>query len=729
MNKLFTTLLVLVTGILFGQATLPSTWSFTTTSFPAGWTATGTGFYTGSGNTPPALRLDNTGDNLVIWYAGSAGPVTYYITGNSFSGGTFEVQESINGNTWTTMRTFTSNMPSNYTMFTDQPAAASRYVRFNYTTKVSGNVGLDDVSIAAPAAGPQQEINVLSNAQTVLSGGSIWTSSAVSSTTSFTLTVENLGTQNALNIASSVISGTNAAEFVVQSAPSVVNTLSTGNIVIDFTPTAAGTRVATLTITNDDSDEGSYVINLFGAGGGLASEPNAPTNLNFTNVKSYRFQTNWTASSPAADGYIVLRKNGSAVTDAPVDGTTYTVGDYIGTSQVAYIGTSTTTWINYVGASTQYGIAVFAYNGPGSFRNYTNAAPLNNAVTSSGSMQPSNYYNAINTTSTTFVNDLTLLTNPHTDRFYSNYGPYMVTKFWARDTTNGQRVVTCVYSGENLVYTEPFAWVTFSREHTYSFSWMPSNPNTNTPEYSDYFNLYPVNQDDANAVRSNYPLGEVVNVTFSYLGSKYGQDANGRTVYEPRDDQKGDAARSLFYMATCYNSTVADWSFPNPISTSIMYGQDQNLLKAWHYQDLPDAREIAKNDYIDSLQGNRNPFIDSVNYACYIDFNTMVKINAPTLPCSNSTIGIGEVNQEAVVLNAMPNPAVENFMIYVSALENTTGVLQVIDVQGKVINEQTVGLNSGTSAFSFDCKNWNSGMYTIRIQTENQVFLTRMIKN
>jgi hypothetical protein len=258
---------------------------------------------------------------------------------------------------------------------------------------------------------------------------------------------------------------------------------------------------------------------------------------------------------------------------------------------------------------------------------------------------------------------------------------------------------------------------------------MPSNPNTNTPEYSDYFNLYPVNQNDANAVRSNYPLGEVVTVTNTYLGAKYGQDANGRTVYEPRDDQKGDAARSLFYMATCYNSTVADWSFPNPISTSIMYGQDQNLLKAWHYQDLPDAREIAKNDYIDSLQGNRNPFIDSVNYACYIDFNTMVKINAPTLPCSNSTIGIGEVNQEAVVLNAMPNPAVENFMIYVSALENTTGGLQVIDVQGKVINEQTVVLNSGTSAFSFDCKNWNSGMYTIRIQTENQVFLTRMIKN
>lgn len=729
MNKLVTALLVFASSMLLGQATLPSAWSFATTSFPAGWTATGTGFYTGSGNTPPALRLDGTGDNLVIWYAGSAGPLTYYISGNSFSGGTFEVQESVNGNTWTTLRTFTTNMPTSYTMFTDQPAAASRYVRFNYTTKVSGNVGLDDVSIAAPAAGPQQEINILYNAQTVLSGGSVWAGVAVNNTVSLSFLIENLGTVNALNISSAVITGTNASEFVLQAFPSTVNAMSTSAFAIDFTPTAAGTRVATLTITNDDSDEGSYVINLYGAGGGLASEPNAPTNLNFSNVKSYRFQTNWTASTPAADGYLVLRRNGGAVTDVPVDGMTYSVGDYIGSSQVAYVGTGSSTWINYVGASSQYGVAVFAYNGPGAFRNYTDANALANVVTSSGSMQPANYYSGITTSSATFVTDLSALTNPHTDKFYSNYGPYMVTKFWARDTTAGQRVVTCVYSGENLVYTEPFAWVTFSREHTFSFSWMPSNPNTNTPEYSDYYNLYPVNQDDANAIRSNYPLGEVVTPSFTYLGAKYGQDANGRTVYEPREEQKGDAARSIFYMATCYNSTTANWSFPNPISTSIMYGQDQNLLKAWHYQDLPDAREIAKNDYIDSLQGNRNPFIDSVNYACYIDFYTMSKINGPTLPCSNSTIGISEVNQQPIVLNTMPNPADDNFMLYVSASENKTGVMQVVDVQGKVIDEQIVVLNSGTSAYSFDCKNWNSGMYTIRIQTENQVFLTRMIKN
>ena len=47
---------------VIAQTTLPTTWSFTTTTFPNGWTTLGTAYYTGSGNTPPALKLDNTVD-------------------------------------------------------------------------------------------------------------------------------------------------------------------------------------------------------------------------------------------------------------------------------------------------------------------------------------------------------------------------------------------------------------------------------------------------------------------------------------------------------------------------------------------------------------------------------------------------------------------------------------------------------------------------------------------
>jgi hypothetical protein len=718
MRKLVTAIFAVFATAAVAQTTLPTSWSFTTATYPNGWTASGTAFYTGSGNTPPACKLDGTGDYMEIWFASAPGPLSYYIAGNGFAGGTFEVQESVNGTTWTTMRTFTTNLPSaTYTQFTDNPQAASRYVRFFYTQKVSGNVGLDDVNLAAAAAGPQQEIDCFYTSAQVITGGNIWVSGPVSTNTAFQIDVENNGTVNTLNISSAVISGTNAADFTVNSAPTTIAANGTAPIAITFNPSAAGTRIATLTINSDDADEPAYVININGAAGGFATEPTAPaTNLTFTNVKSYRFQTNFTAAAGSPDGYIVLRRDDAAVTDIPVDGQTYMIGDMIGSSKVAYVGSGTSFWANNVGASQDYYFAVFPYNGPGAYRNYLTTSPLSGSAVSSGSMQPSNYYNGINTGASSFVSDLTALTNPHTDKFYSNYGPYMVSLFWARDTIAGQRVVTCVYSGEQFLYTEPFAWTMFSREHTYCHSWMPTFPSSNGPEYSDYFNLYPANQNDANAIRSNYPLGEVVNVNYTYLGCKYGTDVNGRTVFEPRDEQKGDAARSIFYMATCYNTANQNWGLPNPISTSIMYGQDQDLLKRWHYQDLPDAREIAKNDFLDSLQGNRNPFIDSVNYACYIDFDNMSWIGTPQLPCN--TVSVFETPANANAVTVYPNPGAGLFNLEYNTTVAEVVNVEVLDLTGRTVYTQQSTVATGRNIMILDLSGLAAGTYSIRTTGE-----------
>jgi hypothetical protein len=714
MRKLITAFFAVFATAAVAQTTLPTSWSFTTATYPNGWTATGTAFYTGSGNTPPACKLDGTGDYVEIWFASAPGPLSYYIAGNGFAGGTFEVQESVNGTTWTTMRTFTTNLPSaTYSQFTDNPQAASRYVRFFYTQKVSGNVGLDDVNLAAAAAGPQQEIDCFFASSPVITGGTIWTSGPVSTNTPFQITVENNGTANTLNISSAVITGANASDFTVTSFPATIAANGSSTVDITFNPAAAGTRAATLTINSDDADEPAYVININGAAGGFATEPASPaTNLNFTNVKSYRFQVNFTAAAGSPDGYVVLRRDDAAVTDIPVDGQSYMIGDMVGSSKVAYVGTGTSFWANNIGASQDYYFAVFPYNGPGAYRNYLTASPLNGSVISSGSMQPGNYYNGINPATSTFVSDLTALTNPHTDKFYSNYGPYMVSLFWARDTTGGQRTVTCVYSGENFVYTEPFAWTMFSREHTYCHSWMPTYPSSNGPEYSDYFNLYPTNQNDANAIRSNYPLGEVVNVNYTYLGCKYGTDVNGHTVFEPRDEQKGDAARSMFYMATCYNTSNQNWGLPNPISASIMYGQDQDLLKRWHYQDLPDAREIAKNDFVDSLQGNRNPFIDSVNYACYIDFDNMTWIGTPQLPCN--TVSVFETPANTNSVSVYPNPGDEQFNLEYNSNVAEVLTVEVADLTGRVVYTQQAAVSTGRNILILDLADLAAGTYSIR---------------
>ncbi|TXI83175.1 MAG: choice-of-anchor D domain-containing protein [Crocinitomicaceae bacterium] len=690
-------LLVSFTG--FSQAILPTSWSFTTTTLPTGWTENEAVFYTASGNTPPAKKFDSTGDNLVIHFASNPGNLTYYLAGNSFTGGTFTVEESEFGTTWTALHTFTAPPAGTYTQFTDVPLSTSRYIRFIYTNKSAGNIGLDDVNIAAGAATPAQEINVKQGATTILSGGTYTMTSAVSTMTPTTFTVENLGTANTLNITSATISGTNAADFSVASSPSTVAANSTDNLVVNFTPAAAGTRTAVLTIASNDADEASYVINLNGIGGSLATEPSAQaTNLSLTNVKTYRLSGSFTPSS-SASGYLVLRKKGSAITGVPVDGTAYQRGDIVGDAQVVYSSNATSFVPNNIVASTGYYFAVYAYNGFGSNINYLTTSPLTANVTTPATMMPANYYNGINTGSTSFVADLHNLTNPHNMQFYSNYGNYMVKGFAARDTTLDRRVITCVYSGENKIYIEPFDFTAtgYSREHTYCHSWMPTNPATQLPEYKDYHHLFPTNQDEVNALRSNYPLGEVVTVQQAYLGCKFGQDANGNTVFEPRDEHKGDAARAMMYETICYTTVSGNtWALPAE--------QNQAILKQWHFNDLPDSWEISRNDYVDSLQNNRNPFVDSVDFVCYVNFSNM------TYEPNGCQASIEELlNTNFIVY---PNPAKDVLNLHVDA--TTISSYEIVDVQGRVVLSSNV---SDLVLVKLNIASLNAGTYIVKALT------------
>ena len=698
-NIAFTVLLVLLSFMGNTQAVLPTSWSFTTTNLPTGWSESGTMFYAASGNTPPAMKFDNTGDYLLINFNSNAGNLTYYLTGNSFAGGTFTVEESNLGSVWTTLHSHTSPPSATYAMFTDVPLATTRFIRFIYTNKVSGNIGVDDVNITIGAATPEQEINVKQGATTIVSGGSYFTSSSLASMTPSTFTIENLGTLNTLNIASATISGTNAADFSVASFPSSVLATSTGNLVLNFTPVASGTRTAILTIASNDADESSYIVNLNGVGGNLATEPSSQaSNLVFSNVKTYRINASFTGTA-AVDGYLVLRKKGSPITGVPVDGTVYQRGDIVGDAQVVFSRNSTSFTPNNIIAGTTYYFAVYTYNGPNNFRNYNTTAPLLGNSTTPATMLPASYYSTLNTGNSSFATNLHALVNPHQVQYYSYYANTMIYSFEARDTTLDRRVVTCVYSGENKIYTEPFDWSSngYSREHTYCHSWMPTNPATALPEYSDYHHLFPTNLNDVNIVRSNNALGIVVNVTSTYLGSKYGTDANGQTVFEPRDEHKGDAARAMMYEAICYTTISGNsWALPSY--------QNQYLLKQWHFQDPPDNWEIARNDFIDSLQNNRNPFVDSIDYVCFVNFSNMTY---EPLACEAS---INELLNNGFI--TYPNPSKDEINLHVDA--TTISSYQIIDFQGRVVLSADV---NNLALVKANISKLNAGTYLVKVVT------------
>jgi len=250
------------------------------------------------------------------------------------------------------------------------------------------------------------------------------------------------------------------------------------------------------------------------------------------------------------------------------------------------------------------------------------------------------YYDGINTSSPTFISDLqTLIRTGYVKLSYDQYDENMIPGFYAQDLGGGNYRVTCVYTGYNYDYSGTFTWTVLSREHTWCHSWMPSYDSESVDEYSDYHHLFPTHQNNANGRRSNHPLGEVVTIDYQFLDGKLGYDINGDLVYEPRDEQKGDAARALFYMALRYDGISGnDWSFDYLNNTTLASlanpepPQDLQTLVDWHELDPPDAWEISRNDYIHNIQKNRNPFIDHPEYVYVIDFTDMTKKSQIILP-------------------------------------------------------------------------------------------------
>jgi hypothetical protein len=404
---------------------------------------------------------------------------------------------------------------------------------------------------------------------------------------------------------------------------------------------------------------------------------------------------------------MVLWKKGSAITGAPVDGMNYLRGDIVGDATVAYIGSSSAFTPRHVIANQDMYFAVYAFNGPSGFENYQLTSPLTGNVSSLDNMMGS-YYSSIDAQMTSFASDLQTLINPHIHVSYGNYKATVINQFELRDTVGDSSIITCAYSGEDMVFAGAFDWsdLGYSREHTFSHSWMPTypadSPFPGLPEYADQHNLYPTNLNEANIPRSNLPLGIVVNQVDSYLDGQTGYDAGNVLVYEPRDEQKGNAARAMFYMCATYNGVSGNlWALPT--------NQDQDILKQWHFDDLPDNYEIARNDYIHSVQDNRNPFVDSVDWVCYIDFHTMNYIS------TGCNLSISENNADKEV-KLYPVPSSGQINIATKGMNNRYDI-KVIDASGKIVyNTTKLDLSS---LQTIDLSNLQHGFYIMNISNKN----------
>lgn len=201
----------------------------------------------------------------------------------------------------------------------------------------------------------------------------------------------------------------------------------------------------------------------------------------------------------------------------------------------------------------------------------------------------------------------TLMTSTHkTITTYENLKTY--TKY-SDSTAGSTSKMTLFYTSSNVSSTwDSKVW---NREHV----WCQSLGTFTTANCgADLHHLRPADP-KINSTRNNLPYGNVKSsgsyktaTTSSGVVGGYYTSKN----FEPLDNAKGDVARILLY---CY----VRWGETN--LTDVI--QSTDVLLDWCKSDPVDTWEMGRNDSVQSIQGNRNVFIDYPEYA-WLLFNKSV---------------------------------------------------------------------------------------------------------
>ncbi|MCG8378125.1 MAG: endonuclease [Proteobacteria bacterium] len=146
----------------------------------------------------------------------------------------------------------------------------------------------------------------------------------------------------------------------------------------------------------------------------------------------------------------------------------------------------------------------------------------------------------------------------------------------------------------------------FVIEHIYPVSWMLKHMKCNsrrqcrlsdksryTKMEADMHNLYPVWQ-EVDVIRRDTIYGMVEGEDWRYENCDFERRSG---VTEPRPIARGNIARAIFYMHSQYGV---------PIDNKMLQS-----LKGWNRDDPPSKQEMLRNNLIEELQGNRNPYIDN----------------------------------------------------------------------------------------------------------------------
>ena len=182
-------------------------------------------------------------------------------------------------------------------------------------------------------------------------------------------------------------------------------------------------------------------------------------------------------------------------------------------------------------------------------------------------------------------------------------------------------------------------------------------------------------------------------------------------IFEPRDEDKGDVARIIFYMDVRYEGDSGELDLE--MTENYQYGNSprhavRSTLLVWHNQDPVDDFERNRNNVIYDYQGNRNPFIDHPELVNHLWGD---KQNQQW----NSSLSISLDLEDEIFI---PNPVKTEYLNLESNINYTQ--IELIDMRGKVIRQLSGYVNRIQMPTS-------KGIYFLNLKHDNKVILKKLV--
>ena len=178
----------------------------------------------------------------------------------------------------------------------------------------------------------------------------------------------------------------------------------------------------------------------------------------------------------------------------------------------------------------------------------------------------------------------------------------------------------------------------WNREHVFAKSL--GNPNLGTSGPGSDAHHLRASDVGFNADRGNLPFADA--------------SGNARKVsnsWYPGDEWKGDVARMVMYMYLRYGNRC----LPSAVGTGpqVYSNEMMDIFLEWNAEDPVSQYEINRNNILENLQGNRNPFIDNPAFATSIWGGPQAENRFGNSPAPTANILINEVDSDTPGVDTM----------------------------------------------------------------------------